>query len=78
MKFRPQRSTLADAMAECVELPPTMTALREHLHKLFQVRPSDSILVKPYFGRDERIGWDTHIVTVENFGVAGFTDAQPD
>lgn len=23
---------------------------------------------------DERIGWDTHVVTVDGFGVVGFTD----
>lgn len=29
--------------------------------------------VQPYM-RDERIGWDTHIVTIDGYGVAGFTD----
>lgn len=29
--------------------------------------------ILPY-GYDPRIGWDTYIVTVEGFGVVGFTD----
>ena len=30
--------------------------------------------VKPYIF-DERINWDTHIVTLEGYGVLGFTDS---
>ena len=31
------------------------------------------IHVKPY-GYDDRINWDTHIVTIDEYGVFGFTD----
>lgn len=30
--------------------------------------------VEPYGGVDERCGWDTHIVTVDGYGVWGFAD----
>lgn len=34
---------------------------------------TETIHVKPY-GYDGRIGWNTHIVMVDNYGVWGFTD----
>lgn len=78
MKFRPQRGSLADAMAEAREF-----SSRDELVKFTR----DSLLgwcfditdemvhVKKYGeGIDERIGWDTHVVTVVGWGVFGFTD----
>lgn len=38
----------------------------------FEVHP-DMVEVKPY-GRDDRIGWDTHVVQIAGYGVAGFTN----
>jgi hypothetical protein len=77
-KFRPHRASLDEAMLEVREFE-TQEALREHLAAEFSgtgLNMSDDIVVKPY-GHDARIDWDTHIVTIEGFGVVGFTDRMP-
>jgi hypothetical protein len=80
MKFRPQRGSLADAMAEVVILPPTKDALAEHYNKTVSFGPSlkpEQIEVLPY-GFDSRINWRTFSVTAPGFGVIGFTDGPVD
>jgi hypothetical protein len=67
MKFRPQRGSLAESMAEVVELPATRHALAKHLGE-----PDRAILVTEY-AYDDRIGWGTHLVTVWGSAV-GYTD----
>jgi hypothetical protein len=68
MKYRPRRGTLADAMAEVIELP-DRAALVAHLAA--ELRPwgyvveDADVRVEPYWF-DNRIGWDTHIVTLRN------------
>ena len=83
MKFRPHRGTLADAMAENVEIGDDMAALLAHLraeHPPYgpAFEPSD-VKVIPYSGHDKRIDWmDVHLVSIEGWGVVGFTDVKPD
>ena len=36
---------------------------------------TDEMVTVKQYCYDGRIGWDTHIVTVEGYGVFGFTDA---
>lgn len=67
--FRPQRGSLAEAMAEVREIP-TMQALRDVLS------PRTLVSIKKYGGVDARIGWDTWMV-VDDWGVAGFTNGVP-
>jgi hypothetical protein len=84
MKYRPHRGGLAEAMAQCVELPAAMDALRKHEErdgdplapKLTRVDPQGR-------GPDNRIGWkDTFVVLGEwsdgSRGVVGFTDEFPE
>ncbi|MGX5777016.1 hypothetical protein [Methylorubrum zatmanii] len=77
--FRPQRGGLAEAMAEIREIA-DHADLVAHLQTVFapmwiNVR-DDMVRVTKYGDRvDTRIGWDTHIVTIEGWGVAGFTNA---
>ncbi len=83
-KFRPHRGSLADALAECVEVtsPEELKAaiLKEESHsKVIGIRIKD-------YGFDKRIDWDTYIVTVQHErngkseygGVAGFTNGAAD
>lgn len=67
MKFRPHRGTLEEAMKEVVELPATKRALAAYLEE-----PLELLQVKHYM-QDDRIGWDTYIVTINDQAV-GFTD----
>jgi len=78
MKFREHRGGLAEAMETVVEVE-GMRGLVAHMQKLAEQWPSmpvinvNTVKVKPY-GFDSRINWDTHLVTVEGYGVFGFTD----
>lgn len=80
MKFREHRSTLSGSMATMVEVA-DYAALLDHVRKLlwptFPPVTSEMVHIKPY-GWDERIGWDTHIVTLDGYGVLGFTDGRGD
>lgn len=78
MKFREHRGSLADAMLTEVTLP-DRAALLEHCRKiipdaLLADTINDSDMTVSKYGRDERIGWDTHIVSIAGYGVVGFTD----
>jgi hypothetical protein len=67
IKFRGHRGTLDEAMKTVVELEPTLAALTAHLG----AKPKQ-VKVEKYM-YDDRIGWDTHIVTVDGEAV-GFTN----
>lgn len=85
-KYRPHRELLADSMKEVIEVA-TRAQLVEHLRRSVMVDcghgrilfPPDELPnmenteVAPYYGFDHRIGWNTHIVTV-NGAAWGFTD----
>lgn len=77
MKIREHRSLLVDAMATCKDIEPTMTAVIDQVLREVSdgIKPED-IHVEPY-GYDKRIGWDTHVVIVDGYGVYGFTDGMP-
>lgn len=78
MKFREHRRLLDESMETVVELA-DYNALLDHLRKSAAHWPThppvtaETVRIEPY-GRDERIGWDTHIVTLKDYGVLGFTD----
>lgn len=75
MKIRMHRGALADSMETVQEieatLPAVVAVIEARLGMTFDPR---LIEVSPYGGVDERIGWDTHIVTIRGYGVFGFTD----
>jgi len=78
MKFREQRGGLAESMETLIELP-DRASLVSHCQKLLAssqfVFDPTKLKVEPYGGEDSRIGWkSTHIVTIEKYGVIGFTD----
>lgn len=73
--FRPHRGSLADSMAEVIEVA-DRAALVSHLAG--GVFPSLLLKIEPYYGYDERIGWHTYIV-IDRLAdgtacVAGFTN----
>lgn len=65
MKYRPHRGSLHKAMAEVVELQDRSELIAYLANDLgFQLDDAD-VRVEPYC-YDDRIGWNTHIVTVRN------------
>ena len=79
MKFREHRRLLSNSMATVVELA-GRPELLAHVRRLFSDYgpsfPDAALRVELYDSSfDERIGWmQTWIVTIDNYGVVGFTD----
>jgi hypothetical protein len=77
MKFREHKGGLDESMDTVVEVA-DRDALVQHVRKLmapwgFELDDS-KLKVKPY-AKDDRIGWpDTHLVTLEGYGVLGYTN----
>ena len=80
MKIREHRGLLADSMETVREIEPTKEALFKLIKESFKNWPTmlkieeKDIHIKPYHGFDDRIGWDTYRVTIDGYGVFGFTD----
>jgi hypothetical protein len=82
MKLRQHRGGLSESMATVVNIEPTKKALVEEITKQYKdvidmgmVSVDEStVSVESYGGMDERIGWDTYIVMIKNWGPYGFTD----
>ena len=77
MKLREHRGGLAESMATVVEIEPTLGAVVARVRQVLapwgvKIKKRE-VKVAPYCF-DDRIGWDTHVVTVEGYGVFGFTD----
>lgn len=87
MKFRPVRGGLEEAMREVQEwnnVEELRSIVYDHISPLYLIQNSltdingeikpDEIKVEKYGqGIDERIGWDTHLVTIGGNPV-GYTD----
>jgi len=76
VKFREHRGLFEDAMKTVVEVA-DRTALIEHLRKVYDdgmPMPDLEKMVIEYYCYDDRIGWDTYIIYVKNYGVLGFSD----
>jgi len=78
MKFREHRGGYAESMATVIELP-DRAALVAHVQKLLALYPgallvtNERLRVEKYIF-DARNGWHTHIVTLDGYGVLGFTN----
>ncbi|QIG76176.1 hypothetical protein EVC24_155 [Rhizobium phage RHph_I4] len=76
-KFRPQRGSLTDAMAE-MRVFDTLDDLYRYVKdqlRPFTNAPVDLEAIKiEYYGYDSRIEWDQYIVTLKDYGVLGFLD----
>ncbi len=79
MLYRDHRGGLAESMETVVELK-DRAALDAHIIKLLEpwmVMTPDRIKAR-WYCNDPRIGWDTWMITVDGYGVMGFTNGDPD
>ena len=79
-KYRDHRELLCDSMETAREFE-TKKDLVEYLQMSVDKYGAgkyncQNITIEPY-GFDNRIGWNTHIVHLEGYGVFGFTDGRP-
>jgi len=78
-EYRKHRGSLSDSMKTVQEFD-TRSGLVEYLQNdIDKLMPGEyncrEITIKPY-GFDRRIGWDTHIVCLDGYGVLGFTNME--
>lgn len=80
MKYRPHKGSLDESMSMVQEfsgINELLSIIKHELdtfdHKL--TISESSVKIEPYTP-DERIGWNTHIVTLDGYGVIGFTDGE--
>ena len=71
--YRPHRGGLEEAMKEVVELS-SWQALVEHVKQMWPVKDDGSNLVVKWAIFDDRIEWDTYMVTVDG-NIIGWTNA---
>lgn len=74
--FRDHRNLLKDSMdtvRQVASFDDLILDLQKKLRFFDRDISKDQVTIKPYC-YDNRIGWDTHIVIVEGYGVCGFTD----
>lgn len=77
MKIREHRGSLVDSMATVTVIEPTAEAIAR-LASLAMLDygvafTADQVKIE-WYCYDPRIGWETYIVTLEGYGVFGFTD----
>lgn len=70
--FRENRSLLEDSMKTVVEVN-SRAELKRHLYKVIPYMDINSILDVKWYARDDRIGWDTYLVTLDGCAI-GFTN----
>ena len=77
MKFREHRGDLSDSLTTTVEID-GWDDLVAHLKGVLAPFPSvtvtDDALHVEFYAQDDRIDWNSHIVTLDGYGVLGFTD----
>jgi hypothetical protein len=73
MKFRFHRGTLAESLKTVCEIS-SKAELLAILTQEFGFSIRDEMVSIELYVYDNRIDWNTHIVTIRNYGVAGFTD----
>lgn len=70
--FRENRSLLEDSMKTVVEVN-SRAELKRHLYKVILYMDINSILDVKWYTYDDRIGWDTYLVTLDECAI-GFTN----
>ena len=77
MKIREHGALLKDSMDTVLEIDNSLNAVVEVINKSLSpyniiVTPDMVNIEKYYF--DDRIDWDTHLVTIKGYGVFGMTN----
>ena len=82
MRFREHRGGLSESLETTVEIEATKVAIANRFNEALSGWPvpeatAEDVKVEPY-GYDDRINWETHIVSIRGFGVFGFCDSPAD
>ena len=74
--FRPQRGSLYDALENVREVENLQDIIDETTEMLshYGLSPKPDEFHVEYYCEDARIGWTTYVITLDNYGVVGFTN----
>lgn len=78
MLFREHRRGLKESMETVREIPATKTALKETINEilsLYGYEITEEKILIDHLTFDERIGWDTYLIYVTDYGIFGFTNS---
>lgn len=76
MLIRQHRSTLSDALETTAEIEPTIEAIRRYFNKDCPLPHFyDGEIKVEHYGYDERIHWDTYIITCDGNAI-GFCNSE--
>lgn len=76
-KVREHRGGLAESMKtvrEVQDRAELLAIIQEQLRPFHVDVKPEQLRVEPYGGIDERIGWDTYLITIDGYGVWGMAD----
>lgn len=76
MKVREHRGGLAESMEtvrEVKDRAELLGIIQESLRPFGRFVKPEQLRVEPY-GYDGRIGWDTHLISIDGYGVWGMAD----
>ena len=76
-KFRQHRNSLTESMSTTIMIEPTVDAILEIAKKelsQYGFNCDQSLIHAEPYGYDNRLDWHTHIVTIDGYGVFGFTN----
>lgn len=83
MKERQYESSTASRFTggkpeDCEQIPATKEALADHINMVmdFPVKFGSGSISLIHQGMDDRIGWDTYLITVSGLGVFGYCDEE--
>ena len=79
VRLREHRGTLSDSLATVIDIEPTHAAVTSHVRRILEpyglIVAESAVGIAPYEGSyGASFDENTHIVTVEGYGVFGFTD----
>lgn len=77
-RLREHRGNLYDSLETIVVIQnraDLVSHIRDALARFSVIIDADAVSIEPYAADDRAVGWeDTHVVTVKEYGVYGFTD----
>ncbi|ATS93513.1 hypothetical protein P1A145kb_p113 [Pectobacterium phage DU_PP_I] len=78
MRVRQHRGSLVESLKTVKQIPATKEALADHINMVmdFPVKFGSGSISLIHQGMDDRIGWDTYLITVSGLGVFGYCDGE--
>lgn len=78
MRVRQHRGSLVESLKTVKQIPSTKEALADHINSVMNypvnIGPGSIFLIPQGF--DDRIAWNTYLISIEGLGVFGYCDEE--